>query len=261
MKDYYSILGVQRHASEAEIKRAYRKLAVMYHPDKNRDPNAQELFVEITEAYDVIGDPVKRHGYNQLLDSPYQDVQVAEKPQPRHRDPAYRREDRPVPPRRPFSDTYYLMQEYLKYFKWAGRIGIIVSALFFIDFLLPYTTLTEKIREIYEVRGRRNSTSHNVLVTESGKKIKLYNGQAGPFFSEPTVVGEYTFIYATPMWLSNGTETYRIRLAYIYGGLMIFPLGLLITSLLGVVYKERIEFCFNLNVVSSVLLIIFLILI
>jgi hypothetical protein len=260
VKDYYSILGVHRNASEADIKRAYRRLAVTYHPDKNKDPLAQEIFVEITEAYDVIGDPVKRQGYNQILDSPFRDVQVAEAP--RHKDPAYRRKRSAASPsKKPFSDSYYLMREYLKYFKWAGRIGILVSALFFIDYLLPYRTVTENIREIYEVRGRRNSTSHNVLVTGSGKKIKLYNGQAGPFFNQPAIVGEYTLIYSTPMLLSTSTETYRVRLAYMYGGLILFPLGLFITSLLGILYKDRVEFCFNVNLVSGLFLIIFLILI
>jgi hypothetical protein len=153
------------------------------------------------------------------------------------------------------------MQQYLKYFKWAGRIGIVVSALFFIDYLLPYRTVKENIREIYEVRGKRNNTSYNVLVTGSGKKIKLYNGQAGPFFNQPAIVGEYTLIYSTPMWLSTSSETYRIKLAYMYGGLILFPLALFITSLLGILYKERIEFSFNANLVSGLFLILFLILI
>lgn len=63
-KDYYAILGVGRDADENEIKRAYRKLALKYHPDKN--PNSEERFKEINEAYEVLGDPEKRSKYDRL---------------------------------------------------------------------------------------------------------------------------------------------------------------------------------------------------
>ena len=66
-KDYYKLLGVDRQADEKEIKRAYRKLAVLHHPDKNPgDKRAEERFKEINEAYEVLGDPAKRAKYDQL---------------------------------------------------------------------------------------------------------------------------------------------------------------------------------------------------
>ena len=55
-KNYYQILGVERSASADEIKKAYRKMALKYHPDKNQDPDAEERFKEIAEAYDVLSD-------------------------------------------------------------------------------------------------------------------------------------------------------------------------------------------------------------
>ena len=60
-KDYYSILGVSRSASDDEIKKAYRKMALKYHPDKNDHPQAEETFKEIAEAYDVLSDSKLRH--------------------------------------------------------------------------------------------------------------------------------------------------------------------------------------------------------
>ena len=65
-KDYYKIMGVPRDASHEEIKRAYRKLARKYHPDVSKDPDAEEKFKELGEAYEVLKDPKKRQAYDQL---------------------------------------------------------------------------------------------------------------------------------------------------------------------------------------------------
>ncbi len=65
-KDYYKILGVPRTASEAEIKRAYRKLAREFHPDKNKAKDAEERFKAANEANEVLSDPKKRAAYDQL---------------------------------------------------------------------------------------------------------------------------------------------------------------------------------------------------
>jgi molecular chaperone DnaJ len=62
--DYYKTLGVDRKASQEDIKRAYRKLARQYHPDTNKDTGAEERFKRISEAYDVLGDPEKRKKYD-----------------------------------------------------------------------------------------------------------------------------------------------------------------------------------------------------
>ena len=66
-RDYYEILGVDRNAAGEEVKRAYRKLAVKFHPDKNPDdPHAEEKFKELGEAYDVLMDPDKRAAYDRF---------------------------------------------------------------------------------------------------------------------------------------------------------------------------------------------------
>lgn len=66
-KDYYKILGVEKNASADEIKRAYKKVAIKYHPDRNPgDKEAEEKFKQAAEAYDVLRDPDKRARYDQF---------------------------------------------------------------------------------------------------------------------------------------------------------------------------------------------------
>ena len=74
-KDYYEIIGVPKDADETEIKKAYRKLAMKYHPDRNPSPDAEEKFKEISEAYGVLSDSEKRKQYDRFghagIDSRY----------------------------------------------------------------------------------------------------------------------------------------------------------------------------------------------
>ena len=65
-RDYYEVLGVSRSASEEEVKRAFRKLALEYHPDRNKKDGAAELFKEVNEAYQVLTDPKKRDTYDRF---------------------------------------------------------------------------------------------------------------------------------------------------------------------------------------------------
>src|SRR5215218_9492527 len=71
-KNPYDVLGVDKKASDEEIKKAYRKLARQYHPDKNPgDAKAEERFKSISQAHDILGDPEKRKAYDRALANPF----------------------------------------------------------------------------------------------------------------------------------------------------------------------------------------------
>ena len=65
-KDYYAILGIPKGSSDEDIKKAYRKMALKYHPDKNKAKDAEEKFKQVAEAYDVLSDKKKREIYDQF---------------------------------------------------------------------------------------------------------------------------------------------------------------------------------------------------
>lgn len=65
-KDYYQILGIDKSASADEIKKAYRKLALQYHPDRNKGKDSEAKFKEVTKAYEVLSDPQKKQTYDQF---------------------------------------------------------------------------------------------------------------------------------------------------------------------------------------------------
>jgi molecular chaperone DnaJ len=75
VQDHYKVLGVERKATADEIKKAYRKLARQYHPDKNPgDAKAEERFKQISQAHDILGDPDKRKEYDRQLTNPFSNV-------------------------------------------------------------------------------------------------------------------------------------------------------------------------------------------
>lgn len=67
MENLYNVLGVAPNASDEEIKKVYRSLAMRFHPDRNDAPGAEARFKSITKAYEILGDPRKRDDYNQSV--------------------------------------------------------------------------------------------------------------------------------------------------------------------------------------------------
>ena len=75
-RDYYEVLGIERSSSKDEIKSKYRKLALQFHPDRNKDPSAEGKFKEISEAYAVLSDEEKRKRYDRYGHGNTKEIQV-----------------------------------------------------------------------------------------------------------------------------------------------------------------------------------------
>jgi hypothetical protein len=254
MKNYYAILGVKNTASTDDIKRAFRKLAVKFHPDKNPSPEAEELFKEITEAYDVLSDWEKRKQYDLRWENPF--VHAANEPtQPKHRDPRYR--PKPAGYRPPKSHTVYdTMAEYLPYFRYASWTALVFAFLLALDYIIPYKENNEELLNVKEVVGKGNHFRYFIFSPAGGRKIKVYDYTARYLTGERQIVYRSTRIFGTVMNLSDVGPTLVVKIAYLYRTLIFLPLIMLVTSAVGVYYRESVEFPFNLSLVSGALFLI-----
>lgn len=252
--DYYQVLGVKYSASYDEIKRAYRRLAVLYHPDKNRDPSAENIFKNINEAYDVLSDPAKKHLYDLRMHAPFADV--AENTPPRHRDPAYR----PAQSRgRRKSDRERMRDLMREYMPWAIRITqfcFAFSLLIVVDYMLP---MRVHALEIVETNLRRTytrnfATTWWVIRTDGGHVIDV------PYeFSDHFAAGRQIEILSTrlldvPRRVQSDALAVRLNKS-IYGNFLFAPIALLFFSTLGLFFRKNVEFGFNLGVTSFLILI------
>lgn len=255
MKDYYAILGVSSSATASEIKKAFRKLAIRYHPDKNPSASAKGHFQEINEAYDVLGDSVKRAAYDARLANPFDAAFAPAAAPPRQRDPAYRRSRTRAPRPRGPSAGYVLMRDSLKYVLWISKIALVFTTLFFIDYFLPYRQVNDYIQQVYAI-GSRDSKPSYAILTGSGKELQVDDFDKSGFQRGRDIRLAVTLIFGSIMTVSNPEGTYRAWVSYMYSTHIFFPIILFVNSLLALRFRRRVEFCFNLNITASILLII-----
>ena len=251
--DYYQVLGVKYSATYDEIKRAYRRLAVLYHPDKNHDPGAESIFKNINEAYDVLGDPAKKRLYDLRMYAPF--TEVAEDP-PRHRDPAYRpsrARSRNKSDRDRLKD---LMSQYMPLVLRMMQFSFFVSLLIVVDYMLPVRNNPMQIIEtnVRRTYTRNYATTWWVIRTDGGHVIDV------PYeFSDHFANGRRIELLTTPLFnvpRRVQSETLAVRLnKSIYGNFLFAPIALFIFSVLGLMFRKNVEIGFNLGVTCILILI------
>jgi curved DNA-binding protein CbpA len=258
LKNYYFILSLNIYASDAEIKRAYRKLAVQFHPDKNKSPEAEEIFKEVNEAYEVLGDPVRKAIYDQMLRG---EETVEQEPEaPKHRDPRYR----PRPPQehaRPRKPTHReeilaMMAENLRYALIVSRLTLLFSVILIADYSLP----PKKTRTEVLTQNPTNSGSTFKLELSDGKSVSVSRDAARKLRHSERISIYRSAWFAVPLVLEDEGTHYRTAVQLsIYGNFIFWPILLLLTSLAGTFYWKGVEFRFNVAIVNFILFILTLV--
>jgi hypothetical protein len=253
MKNYYSILGVSPTAHAADIKRTYRKLALQYHPDRNPDPQAEQFFKEINEAYDVVGDTQKRYEYDQQLLNPMDETSVVSPPT--HRDPRYRPHAR-TQTKKPSAEQQLMQRAvpYLTYVAWAGIFVVLVMVA---DFALPSQIERTFVVGFKSTRIRYTSQEH--LITMDGARYRITDEARLALNIGDTVEFVHSAFLHRLVRL-QAKNIYITNLATVYSNYVFVPMVLAILSILGVVIKNKVEFLFNVGIVNIFVLVITLIL-
>jgi hypothetical protein len=258
MKDYYAILRIQRYANSNEIKRAYRKLAIQYHPDKNPDVSAEHVFKEINEAYEVLGDPSKKASYDLRLTNPYVETVAQSSPRP-HRDPAYRRRRAPVYRKSERERLIEIMATMLPLANKIVYFSFAICVLFALDYGLPFRHTNELIFESdFQSSSRKNVTQWWVVTTNSGRRIQLFFRHSDDFKTGDTVVIESTQLLNVPLKITGKTAKATISKS-IYRSFSFVPIALFLTSWFGIYYRKKIDYGFNSGLICSLILTITLI--
>ena len=245
MKDYYAIIKVDRKASDADIKKAFRKLANQYHPDKNPSLEAEDLFKEINEAYEVLSDPASRLDYDQRLTSPGFNNYTYNT---RSQRPAYRGP----------SEKVMLQKSLLRYSQLLFYFGCLWCSVLIVDFTMPAD----------HIQGKVATDLTKNLVTRIHKPKKLLSTDIGKDFDiTPQEMKYFPFdtdvhIYKSPLLsavirVENYNGTYVVNnLGSIYRNFSFAPIMLFLGCMIGLIIKGGIEFHVNLGIVVFLLMIL-----
>lgn len=256
MQSYYQILGVSAHASQEEIRSAYRKLVVRYHPDRNPAPEAAEKIRAVNRAYDVLGDPEKRRKYDLSLAIQWDPAPSAPHAPP-HRDPAYRRPRPTYTPRQAPAVSEWM----LRFRTYAYRISWVAFGfciLLAIDGLLPSKTVQEKVTfQTIDARHRRPGKGYDYFITiqtNYGTRISFGTIAPGSFDQDRIVSISRSRLLSIPRRVAGSGDIVEKVPATLFGNFIFLPVVLFITSGLGVFFKERAHLQNSLGVVNAFIL-------
>lgn len=261
MKNYYQILGVQELASEREIKQAHHQLALLLHPDRTPDPAAQARFLDVQEAYEVLGDRHRRLAYDLLRQRARE---LAANPALRHgpapQDPPPARVRR----RGPGQKELWAAQ-LRRYVPWARRANWLIVAFCLtlaLDWALPLRQWADEVvvgREIVFVSVSRSNPRIAYLITTTHTKFKLREALAE---RHPLRTGTALAVWQTPIWRvvrriqPRGIGAFQPYGGGIYGGLAFWPAALLLVAGVGLLPRSPDELRVNAAVVAVLLLVI-----
>ncbi|MFN8439047.1 MAG: DnaJ domain-containing protein [Cytophagales bacterium] len=191
MKDYYKILNVRSSASSAEIKQSFRKLAMVYHPDRSIENDSHERFIEINEAYEILSDSILRTQYDQMLNNSAGDMFVEHEyfKEKYNQTRNVNRTDRVYRATRKTKDviTPYVCKTYVI----AAYFSVAFMALLLLDIVLPNLTTSEKV---VEAKFGADNIMEYVVKTKSNNII-VEQDDFNKFKEGETIVYECSSIF------------------------------------------------------------------
>ncbi len=200
---YYKILGLQKNASEKEVKKRYRTLVMKYHPDRNSDPKAQELFIRITEAYDIIQDE------NYVIASSKTNVQKTKEEKAKEREERMRKAQK-----RYKQQENVEKQENIRYYnslisgkrwKWLKVTSIVTTLIAFtliMDLFLPHHKSEDQLRGF--TLNASTSLNGNIVGAIYTEKREIYyiNDMDFNLFGETKNIEiETSWIFHNPIFI------------------------------------------------------------
>lgn len=260
MKDYYRILQITPDASQEEVKKAYRRLAKVHHPDvaATGKREAQEVFIlELNEAYQTLRNPEKRSHYDWIrtygesTNSAYPSPQTTSQ-QARQRQKSFFRI---------YPDERELVQPYLHYAYALSKIALVFCVVLLIDFLLPLRLQKDRavyLTDVYSVQKGNTVHDHTKIETWSGKQVKVSKEAGMQFSDNPNMLVYKTRLFSKARYVTSvlKRETRYLIARSIYGNFIFLPLILLLTAFLGSLKRFPPELDFSLGLVSGVLMLI-----
>jgi curved DNA-binding protein CbpA len=247
MKDYYDLLRIPRTASDAEVKQSFRRLAILLHPDKNPHPDAAAAFQELNEAYEVLGDPVRRVLYDQMLG-----VETSVIEPIKHRDPAYRRKRDPnYKPAKPEPTAgYVLMMKLMPYTNWVTVLGLILSSIIGLDYFLPRNTTQEVIVEWHR------TFSHHIMITNKGKSFNILYPLNKKFINEPEINVRVSKLFSFVDTIETRSGSFQFtNLPTVFRNFFFGPVALIILSAVGL-SMPRGEAKFSVTIAVCIMLVL-----
>jgi hypothetical protein len=247
VKNYYSILGLPVSAGGDAIKKAYRKLAFMYHPDRNPTKEAEDRFKEINAAYEVLSDPTSRREY---------DLKILQQTLPVHRDPRYRKQPRKGQEPTAQQRMFLYMKQSLPYTNKILLVSFLVCGFLIVDYLLPPRQTTDEI-----VNMSMEADNVRRLYMNDGSNVKLSHKLARRFRLGSDVIVYRSNLLSVPLAVENQQTKERAEIyATFYRNFSFVPLLMLGFSVFGLFLAKEVETRFNMGIVNGMLLLFLMIL-
>lgn len=239
---YYRILGLAPDASQDDVRRAYRKMVMKYHPDKNPSPTAEAKFIQIKEAYEVLTGKVEEKVVRVRSTSTEQEKK--EEKEARVKEAQKRYEEQQY---RSFMDNELYYQRLTTGFRWklmkiSAIFGIILNLMFIADYFLPHHYEEDRVSQ-YNINPAKGTDGKDIslIVTEKGERYWINNISFALYTVDPDIFVERSWFFHNSINLISVIDLkyrfYKIDFNY-YRHAWLFMLVFFV-PLFTVLYKRR----------------------